>query len=60
MLRETDMRKVNIVAMATMALAIVTVVTDLVRVSTTVDGGKAPAVQIQTTVGPNAARSDPI
>lgn len=54
------MRKVNIVAMATMALAIVTVVTDLVRVSATVDGGKAPAVQVQTTVGPNAARSDPI
>ena len=60
MFRETDMRKVNIVAMATMVLAIATIVTDLVRASANIDSSKAPAVQVQTAGGPNTSHFDPI
>ena len=54
------MRKVNIVAMATMVLAIATIVTDLVRASANIDSSKAPAVQVQTAGGPNTSHFDPI
>jgi hypothetical protein len=55
------MRKVNIVAIATMMLAIATVITDLVRASTSTESGKTSAIQqVLTPGGSNAVRSDRI
>jgi hypothetical protein len=58
------MRKVNILAIATMALAVVSVVTELVRGDVAPGNSKitaAPAVQhVLTAGGLNAHRFDPI
>ena len=58
------MRKVNILAIATMVLAVVSVVTELVRGDVAPDNSRisaAPAVQhVLTAGGMNAHRLDPI
>jgi len=57
------MRKATILAIATAVLAVVTVITDVIRVDTGSIGGKvaaAPVVQVQTADGLNVQSFDAI